>query len=100
MMVDNFTKWVEAMPTFNNTVATATLFLFNHVIAQFGVLKHLVSDHGQHFEDDIWRELSSLLGFEHQYSSSYYPQGNGQVKAVKKILKTMLQRAVNKHKTN
>jgi len=40
------------------------------------------------------------LVFEHQYSSSYYPQGNGQVEAVNKILKTMLQRMVNKHKTN
>ena len=40
------------------------------------------------------------MGFEHQYSSSYYPQGNGQVEAVNKILKTMLQRTVNKHKTN
>ena len=49
---------------------------------------------------DIWRELSLLLGFEHQYSSSYYPQGNGQVEAVNKILKTILQRTVDKHKTN
>ena len=96
--VEYFTKWAEAIPTFNNTAATAALFFFNHVIARFGVPKKLVSDHGQHFEDDIWHELSSLLGFEHQYSSSYYPQGNGQVEAVNKILKTMLQQTVNKHK--
>ena len=100
MVVDYFTKLVEAMPTFNNTAATATLFFFNHVIDRFRVPKQLVSDHGLHFEDEIWRELSSLLGFEHQYSSSYYPQGNGQVEAVNKILKTMLQRTVDKHKTN
>ena len=98
--VDYFTKWAEAMPTFNNMVATTALFFFNHVITRFGVPKQLVSDHGRHFEDEIWCELSSLLGFEHQYSSSYYPQGNGQVEAVNKILKTMLQRMVNKHRTN
>lgn len=100
MVVDCFTKWVEAMPTFNNIVATMTLFFFNHVIARFVVLKQLVSDHGRHFEDEIWHELSSLLGFEHQYSSSYYPRGNGQVKSINKILKTMLQQFVSKHKGN
>ena len=45
MAFDYFTKWVEAMEAFNNMVATATLFFFNHVIAQFEVLKQLVSDH-------------------------------------------------------
>ena len=41
-----------------------------------------------------------MLKFEHQYSSTYYPQGNDQVEAIRKILKTMLQRMVDKHKTN
>jgi hypothetical protein len=71
--IDYFMKWVEAMPTFNNTKTTITCFFFNHVITQFGVLKQLVSNHGHHFEDETWHDLDSLLGFEHQYSSSYYP---------------------------
>lgn len=33
VVVNYFTKWVKAMPTFNNTIATAALFFFNHVIA-------------------------------------------------------------------
>lgn len=70
---------------------TTNIFFFNYVIVRFGVPKKLVSNHDQHFEDEIWRELSFLVGFEHQYSSSYYPQGSGQVEAIKKILKTMLQ---------
>lgn len=53
MVVDYFTKWVEAMPMFNNKAATTTLFFFNHVITRFGVLKQLVSDHGQHLEDGV-----------------------------------------------
>lgn len=91
MEVYYFTKWAEDMQMFNNIVATTTLFFSNHVIARFGVLKQLVSNHGWHFEDEVWHELSSLLGFQHQYSSSYYPQGNGQVDVVNNILKTILQ---------
>jgi transposase InsO family protein len=45
-------------------------------------------------------ELSSKLGFTHEFSSPYYPQSNGQVEAVNKVLKTMLQCTINKHKTN
>ena len=41
-----------------------------------------------------------MLKFEHQYSSYYYPQGNGQVEAVNKIIKAMLQWMVGNHKTN
>jgi hypothetical protein len=98
--VDYFTKWAEAMPTFNNTADTAAHFFFNHVISRFGVPLQLVSDHGKHFENEIFIELSSRLGFSHEFASPYYPQSNGQVEAVNKVLKTMLQRTVNKHKTN
>jgi transposase InsO family protein len=100
VIVDYFTKWVEAMPTFNNTVDTATRFFFNHIISHFGVPLQLVSDHGKHFENEIFVELSSRLGFSHEFASPYYPQSNGQVEAVNKVLKTILQRTVNKHKTN
>jgi hypothetical protein len=100
VVVDYFTKWAEAMPTFNNTADTTAHFFFNHVISRFGVSLQLVSDHGKHFENEIFVELSSRLGFSHEFSSPYYPQSNGQVEAVNKVLKTMLQRTVNKHKTN
>jgi hypothetical protein len=35
--MDYFTKWVKAMPTFDNTRKTAALFIFNHIITRFGV---------------------------------------------------------------
>lgn len=35
--IDYFTKWAEVMPTYSNDMGIATLFLFNHIIARFGV---------------------------------------------------------------
>jgi hypothetical protein len=98
--VDYFIKWAEAMPTFINTTNIAARFFFNHVISRFGVPLQLIFDHGKHFDNEIFVELSSRLGFSHKFASPYYPQSNGQVEAVNKVLKTMLQRMVNKHKTN
>ena len=45
-------------------------------------------------------ELSAKLGFHHENSTPYYPQANGQVEAINKVLKTMLRRMVGDHKSN
>jgi transposase InsO family protein len=45
-------------------------------------------------------ELASKLGFTHDHSSPYYPQENGQVEAMNKSLKTILQKNVRKSKSN
>ena len=45
-------------------------------------------------------ELTSRLGLRHDSSMPYYPQENGQVEAVNKVLVTMLQRTVGIHKSN
>ena len=37
LAVDYFTKWAEAMPTFLADCKTAATFVFNHIIARFGV---------------------------------------------------------------
>ena len=49
VVIDYFTKWAEAMPTFDCKDETAARFFFNHVISWFGVPKKLVEDHGAHF---------------------------------------------------
>jgi hypothetical protein len=45
-------------------------------------------------------ELHAKLGFRHENSSPYYPQANGQVEAIKKVLKTMIQCMVGENKTS
>jgi hypothetical protein len=45
-------------------------------------------------------ELSTQLGFRQEHCSPYYPHANGQVEAVNKSIKTILQRTVDKNKSN
>lgn len=98
--VEYFTKWAEAIPTYNNTGQTATLLLFNHIITHFGVPQSILTDHGSHFRDHMILELTSKLGLRHENSTPYYPQANGQVEAINKVLVTMLHRMIGIHKTN
>ena len=43
-------------------------------------------------------ELAAKLGLSHNNSTPYYPQTNGQVEAINKVLKQTLQRMIGVHK--
>ena len=47
--VDYFTKWDEYMTTYAEDGKTTTLFLFNHLIARFGIPQSIVIDHRSDF---------------------------------------------------
>ena len=100
VVVDYFTKWAKSMLTYEKIAKITAQFLINHVIARFCIPKDLVSDHRKHFKNEVFEELSHHLGFSHEFASPYYPQSNRQVEAINKVLKAMLQRMVNNHKTN
>jgi hypothetical protein len=98
--IDYFMKWVEAMSTFDNIGKTTTLFIFNHIIARFGVPQAIVIDHVSHFRNFMMSKLTEKLGLRHENSMPYYPQANGQVEAINKVLVTMLRRMIGIHKTS
>ena len=86
-----FTEWAEAMSSVKSDDETASHFVFNQIITRFRILKELVTDHGSHFQNRMMEELESNLGYKQEHSSSSYPQVNGQVEAVNKSLKSILQ---------
>ena len=71
--VDYFTKWEEATPTFKTDGETITYFVFNQIIARFGIPKQIVTDHGIHFQNNMMTELTTMLGFRKDHLSSFYP---------------------------
>ena len=100
LVVDYFTKWAEAMPTFSADGKTAATFLFNHIIARFGIPQAIITDHGSHFRNIMMTELTDQLGLRHDSSTPYYPQANGLVEAINKVLVTMIRRIIGIHKSN
>ena len=49
VVVDYFTKWAKAIPTYCVDGKMAYQFLFNHIIYRFGVPQAIVTYHGSHF---------------------------------------------------
>ena len=55
------------MPTYKDDGETATFFVFNQIIARFGIHKEIVTDHGSHFQNRIMTELNTMLGFKPEH---------------------------------
>ena len=68
-----FTKWAEAMPTCKADGETTAFFVFNQIIARFGIPKEIVTEHGSHFQNSMMTELTAMLGFKQENSYSLYP---------------------------
>ena len=83
---DYFTKWVEVEPLANIRDVDATRFLWKNIVTWFGVPHALILDNGLQFDSKTFRSYCGELGITNRYSTPAYPQGNGQTKAVNKVI--------------
>ena len=93
--IDYFTKWVEAEPLANIGDVDAKKFLWKNIVTHFGVPSTLISDNGLQFDSKSFRRYCCELGITNRYSTPAYPQGNGQVKAVNKVIVNKLKKRLD-----
>jgi len=79
VVVDCFTKWVEAFPLRNPRAKTIAKIFVNQVISRHGVPLELHTDQGRNFESKLFRELMCLLGIKKTRTTPLHPQSDGQV---------------------
>ena len=92
---DYFTKWVEAKPLANITDVDVKRFVWKNFVTRFGVPHVLISDNGLQFDSKMFRKYCGELGIINGYSTSAYPQGNGQTEAVNKIIVSGLKKRLD-----
>ena len=61
-------------------------FIKENIIVRFGVPHRIISDNGTPFVNSDVRKMQEFYQVKHYRSSPYYPQGNGQVEAINKVL--------------
>ena len=64
----------------------AKKFVWKNIITQFGVPHTLISDIGLQFDSKSFKRYCCDLGITNRYSTSVYPQGNGQAEAVNRVI--------------
>jgi hypothetical protein len=92
--IDYATKWVEAraLRTNYNIVTIINIFMYDYILTKFGCPLTIITDQGVHFINDAIKYLTNHFLLKHVNSTTYYPQGNGQVKSI--LLSTFLTKFV------
>ncbi|KAM2867647.1 hypothetical protein COP2_023542 [Malus domestica] len=94
VVMDYFTKWVEASAVKTITSAAVKKFIETKILHRFEVPETIVTDRGPSFISKEVEEFVNKYKIKMIQSSPYYPQSNGQAKASNKILINIIKRMV------
>lgn len=87
VMIDHFTRWVEAVPLPNATAAAVAKELTTTWVPRHGFPMAFLSDNGKQFVAETVAHLCEGAGIKKLYSSPYNPQGNSVVESYMRTLK-------------
>ncbi|KII60776.1 Retrovirus-related Pol polyprotein [Thelohanellus kitauei] len=98
LLVDRFTKWVEAFALPDQTALSVKECILQ-IISRFGVPHTLHSDQGPQFESEIIKRLCSEWGIKKTRSSAYHPEGNGMAERNVQTLKNRIKQIADNNYT-
>jgi ribonuclease HI len=98
VVVDYFTKWVEAEALSSITAKCIEKFLWKNIICRHGIPHAFVTDNGKQFDCDSFREWCAKLNIRNYFSSPGHPQANGLVEATKKTIFKILKKKLGDRK--
>lgn len=99
VIIDKFSKWVEAIPTRNNTAHTVARVLANQIIPLWGAPHQIESDRGSHFTGQVMKNVCKMLNIHQRLHVPYRPQSSGMVEQVNRTIKEHIAKQIAQHKT-
>ena len=68
VVIDYFTKWVEAETLATITEARIQSFVWKNIICKFGIPLTIISNNGRQFDNQGFRDFCLSLGIKNQFS--------------------------------
>ncbi|XP_015079602.1 uncharacterized protein LOC107023421 [Solanum pennellii] len=101
VVIDYFTKWVEAVTFKSLTKKVVVDFIHFNIICRFGIPKVIITDNAANPNSRLMQEVCYQFKIEHRNSTLYRPKANWAVEAtnknIKKILRKMVQSSQQWH---
>ncbi|KAK8684177.1 hypothetical protein V6N13_040208 [Hibiscus sabdariffa] len=90
VVIDYFTKWVEAASFANVTESVICRFIKKEIICRFGLPERIVSDNAKNLNSKMMEKICEQFKIKHHRSVTYRPKMNGAVKAANKNIKRIV----------
>jgi hypothetical protein len=94
IVVEYFTKWIEAKPLKNVSSTSIKKFFWQNIIYRYGGPRHITVNNAKYFNNAMFKDFCQHIGMKVAFASVYHPQSNGIVEranslifeAIKKVL--------------
>jgi len=96
VVVDAFTKWVEAYPLPDQEAATYITAVYNGMFSRFGLPRQLYSDQGRNFESQLVTEFCNITGVYKTRTTAFHPRSDGLTERANRTILAMLRAAAHK----
>jgi transposase InsO family protein len=90
VVVDSFTKWMEAYCLPDSEAPTVARALIDGFISRFGVPYWIKTDRGSQLDGKVFNELCRLLEVDHKTSTPFHPQGNAKCERMVKVVGNLI----------
>ena len=95
VVIDFFTRWVEAFPTKHIDAATTAKLLVTEVFSRFSVPYIIHTDQGGCFESALLKEICDLFDVARTRTTPYHPACNGMTERVNQTIIQMLATSID-----
>ncbi|KMQ82607.1 integrase core domain protein, partial [Lasius niger] len=97
VIVDCFTKWVEAFPVKNIRAKTVAEIFISQFVSRHGVPMEIQTNQGKNFESQLFSKLMRLLGIRKTRTTALHPQSDGQVERQHQTITNYLAKYVSEN---
>jgi transposase InsO family protein len=94
VMVEYFSKWIEAKPLATITSAIVQKFFWQNIVCRFGVPKAITVDNGMQFDAETFKDFCDQIGTKINFASVRHPESNRLVERANGIIMTGIMKLI------
>ncbi|KAL0404553.1 UNVERIFIED_CONTAM: Gag-Pol polyprotein [Sesamum radiatum] len=98
VVVDHFTKWIEAEPLAQITEEVVVKFLWRNLLCRFSIPQKITTDNGTQFQWKKMREWCAKWNIKQVFTSVGNAKANGQTEVSNRIILQNMKTRLGQHK--
>ena len=98
VVIDYFTKWVEAASYASVTRSVIFRFIKKEIICRYGIPERIISDNATNLNKKMMEQICEQFKIKHHNSAPYYLKMNGVVEAANKNVKKIVAKMTDTYK--